>query len=167
MIFWTPRAWFTSSALPLVAHKPCLLGSSCLYSSAYAVLGIHFMVLASPKHCCLLLQQGFANTSHRLSSWCQASTPLHDPTVLGYQLQVRLHLHLWPFMASYSDEPQLLCMTPSCLQNHDHLGDLHITKSCCSMRYNLGYLWNTASVLSENASQKISLQWSWSLLNRC
>jgi hypothetical protein len=36
--------------------------------------------------------------------------------VLGHQLQLRLHLHQWPFMASHSAEPQLLCVTPSCLQ---------------------------------------------------
>jgi hypothetical protein len=42
---------------------------------------------------------------------------------------------------------------------------LHITKSSHSTKYNLGYLWNTASVLSENTSQKLSSQWCWSLLN--
>uniref|UniRef100_A0A8C6GL60 Uncharacterized protein n=1 Tax=Mus spicilegus TaxID=10103 RepID=A0A8C6GL60_MUSSI len=45
------------------------------------------------------------------------------PFVLGRQLQLRLHLHQWPFMASHSAEPQLLCETPSCLQNQYHLGD--------------------------------------------
>ena len=56
------------------------------------------MVLASPKHCM-------------------------TPSVLGLQLQLRLHLHQWPSMASHSTEPQLLCVTPSCLQNQYHLGD--------------------------------------------
>ena len=45
------------------------------------------------------------------------------PSVLSYQLQLRLHLHQWPSMASHSAEPQLLFMTPSCLQNQYHLGD--------------------------------------------
>jgi hypothetical protein len=45
------------------------------------------------------------------------------PSVLGHQLQPRLHLHQWPSMASHSAKPQLLCMTPSCLQNQYHLGN--------------------------------------------
>ncbi|KAL6057987.1 hypothetical protein STEG23_015855 [Scotinomys teguina] len=32
-------------------------------------------------------------------------------------------------MASHSAEPQLLSMTPSCLQNQYHLGDSHTTPS--------------------------------------
>ena len=39
------------------------------------------------------------------------------PSVLGYQLQVRLHLYQWPSLASHSAKPQLLFMTLSCLQN--------------------------------------------------
>jgi hypothetical protein len=45
------------------------------------------------------------------------------PSVLGRQLQLRLHLHQWPSIPSHSAEPRLLCVTPSCLQNEYHLGD--------------------------------------------
>lgn len=31
--------------------------------------------------------------------------------------QLRLHLYHWPSMASHNAKPQLLNMTPSCLQN--------------------------------------------------
>jgi hypothetical protein len=51
------------------------------------------------------------------------------PSVLGLQLQLRLHLHQWPSMASHSVEPQLLFLTPSCLQNQYHLGDPYILPS--------------------------------------
>ena len=66
--------------------------------------GGHLMVLAYPKHCM-------------------------TPSVLGPQLQLRLHLHQWPSMASHSAEPQLLCVTPSCLQNQYHLGDSYTLPS--------------------------------------
>jgi hypothetical protein len=33
------------------------------------------------------------------------------PSVVGHQLQLRVHLHQWPSMASHSAQPQLLCMT--------------------------------------------------------
>jgi hypothetical protein len=51
------------------------------------------------------------------------------PSVLGHQLQLRLHLHQWPSMASYSVEPQLLCVTTSCLQNQYHLGNSYTLSS--------------------------------------
>ena len=59
--------------------------------------------------------------SHRLSSWCQASISLHDP--FSPWLSLRLNLYQWLSMASHSPEPQLLFMTPSCLQNQYHLGN--------------------------------------------
>jgi hypothetical protein len=45
------------------------------------------------------------------------------PSVLGYQLPLRLHLHQWPSMVSHSAMSQVFFMTPSCLQNQYHLGD--------------------------------------------
>jgi hypothetical protein len=42
------------------------------------------------------------------------------PLVWGHQLQLRLHLLQWPSMTSHSAKPQLLFMTPSCLQNQYH-----------------------------------------------
>jgi hypothetical protein len=96
-IFWVPtRAWITSPALSFIAHS---------FSSRLQISVLHcccswwsFMVLESPKHCM-------------------------TPSVLVHQLKLRLHFHQWPSMASHSAEPQLLFMTPSCLQNQYHLGD--------------------------------------------
>jgi hypothetical protein len=51
------------------------------------------------------------------------------PSVLGCQLQLRVHLHQWPSMASHSTKPQLLFMTPSCIQNQYHLGDSYTLPS--------------------------------------
>jgi hypothetical protein len=73
------------------------------------------------------------------SSWWSShgtgiSKTLHDPFSLGHQWQLRLHLHQWPSMASHSAEPQLLCMTPSCLQNQYQLGDSHTLPSSATSR---------------------------------
>jgi hypothetical protein len=87
-----------------LGHTPHPLGFRCLYSTTAAVLGGHLMVLAPPKHCM-------------------------TPSVLGHQLQVRLHLHQWPSMDSHSAKPQLLSVTPSCLQNQYHLGDSYTLPS--------------------------------------
>jgi hypothetical protein len=71
----------------------------------------------------------------RINSFCLT------PSVLGYQLQLRLHLHKWPSMASHGAKPQLFFMTPLYLQNQYHLSDT-LKKYNCWRRYNLGYLWN-------------------------
>jgi hypothetical protein len=44
-------------------------------------------------------------------------------SVLGHQLQLRLHLLQWPSMASHSAKPQLFFITPSWFQNQYHLSD--------------------------------------------
>jgi hypothetical protein len=62
------------------------------------------------------------------------------PSVLGHQLQPRLHFHQWSTMSSHSAKPHFLFMTPSSLQNQYHLCDLHINKYSCCRRYNHGYL---------------------------
>jgi hypothetical protein len=49
-------------------------------------------------------------------------------SVLGHQLQLRLHLHYCPSLASYSIKPQLLFITPY-LQNQYHLGDSYTLPS--------------------------------------
>jgi hypothetical protein len=90
---------------------------------------------------------------------------------LGHQLKLRLHLHQWPSMASHSAEPQLLCMTASCLQNQYHLGDSYTLPSPTTAQGTTLAISGTcvlsASVLSKNTSQKMSPQWCWSLLNHC
>jgi hypothetical protein len=96
-IFWAPpRAWVISPAMPFIAHASSFRLQMPV--STAAALGGHLTVLASPKHCMTI-------------------------SVLGRQLQLRLHLHQWPSMASHRAEPQLLCVTSSCLQNQYHLGD--------------------------------------------
>ena len=51
------------------------------------------------------------------------------PSVLDPLLQLGLHLHQWPSIASHSAKPQLFLMTPSCLQNQNHLGDSYLLPS--------------------------------------
>jgi hypothetical protein len=123
MIFWAPpRAWATSLAMPFVAHVSSFMPQMpVLYCCSCSVLGGHLMVLAPPKHCM-------------------------TPSVQGRQLKLRLHLHQWPSMASHSAEPQLPCMTPSCLQNQYNLGDPCTLPIPLQQEYNLGYLWNTDSL---------------------
>ena len=93
-----------SSHAPCSTHTSRPLGSRCLYSTAAAALGGHLMVLASSKHCM-------------------------TPSVLGHQLQMRLHLLQWPSMTSHSAKSQLFFMTASCLQNQYHLGDSYTLPS--------------------------------------
>ena len=50
-------------------------------------------------------------------------------SVLGHQLQLRLHLHQWPSMASHSAGPQMLFRTPPCLQNQYYLDDSYTLPS--------------------------------------
>ena len=103
MIFWAPlRSWVILPAMPFVEHM--------LFSR---------LQLPVLQYCCF-------------SWWSSHSTgiskTLHD-LFLGYQLQLRLHFHQWPSMASHSVEPQLLWVTPSCLQNQYHLGDSYTLPS--------------------------------------
>jgi hypothetical protein len=124
MIFWAPpRVWVTSPALSFVAHGlssriqlPVL--HCCCYSwwSSHGA-GISEMLLSSTVT--WLQQQPLIGYLHgpKPQILCMI------PSVLGHQLQLRLHLHQWPSMASHSAEPQVLCVTPSCLQNQYHLGD--------------------------------------------
>ena len=98
-----PRAWVTSPAMPFVAHASSSRLQMPVPHCCCCSCG-HLMVLASPKHCM-------------------------TPSVLGLQLQLRLHLHQWPSMASHSAKHQLLFMTPSCLQNQYPLGDSYTLPS--------------------------------------
>jgi hypothetical protein len=51
------------------------------------------------------------------------------PSVLGQQLQLRLHVHQWPSMASPSVKSQLFRRIPSCLQNQYHHDDSYTLPS--------------------------------------
>lgn len=69
--------------------------------------------------------------------------PLQSPAFL--QLLLRVHLLHWPLLASSSHALQL---TPSGIQNQ-YLRDLHMTKFSCQHGYNVGCLWNPASLCSQ------------------
>lgn len=68
------------------------------------------MLLANLRCLDLLLQLGvfFPIVSPRFSSWFQASILLHDSSVLGLPLLLRLYLQQWPLLTSYSAKSQLL-----------------------------------------------------------
>ena len=129
-IFWAPpRAWVTSPAMPFVAHTlssrlqlPVLHCCCCSWWSSHGT-GIFKTLLSSAVT--RLHQQPLIGSLHGAKPQLLCMTP----SVLGHQLQLRLHLHQWPSMASHSAEPQLLCMTPSCLQNQYHLGDSYTLPS--------------------------------------
>jgi hypothetical protein len=111
-----PRAWVTSPAMPFVAHTlssrlqlPLLHCCCCSWWSSHGI-GISKTLLSSTVT--RLHQQPLIGSLHAAKPQILCMTP----SVLGLQLQLRLHLHQWPFMASHSAEPQLLCMTPSCLK---------------------------------------------------
>jgi hypothetical protein len=62
-------------------------------------------------------------------------------------------------MASHSAELQLLCVTPSCLQNQYHLGDPYTLQSPAAAGLQPWLsLEHSLFVLSENTSQKMSPQ---------
>jgi hypothetical protein len=146
LIFWAPpKGWhhFDSSALSKLR---------LIHSTMASVIGDHPMVQISPIHWGVLLQLCFTNS---LSGSLHGTKPqilCMTPSVLAHQLLLRLHLHKCPFIASHSAKTQLLFITPSCFQHQYHLGDLHITKSSHSTRYNL---WNTASLYSQKTLPQI------------
>jgi hypothetical protein len=73
------------------------------------------------------------------------------PSVLGHQLQLRLYVHQYPLTV-----PSISCSSYP-LHGFKTSTTLHITKSCCSTRYNLGYLWNTASLCSQKTFPRYHL----------
>jgi hypothetical protein len=139
MIFWAPpRAWVTSPAMPFVAHV----------SSTRLQIPV--------LHCCCSLWSSYGT---------DISKTLHDPFSSGPSSATEAHqCHS---MASHSAERASAALHDPFMPSKPVPPGwlLHITKSNCSMRYNLGYLWNTASVLSKNTSEKMLPQWCWSLLN--
>jgi hypothetical protein len=137
-IFWAPpRAWVTSPAMPFVAHT----------SSSRLQMPV--------LHCCCCSWWLFHGTG--------ISKTLHDPFSPGPSIATEAAPSP---MASHSAEPQLLCVTPSCLQNQYHLGDPYILPSLAAAGVQPWLsLEHSLFVLSENTSQKMSPQRCWSLLN--
>jgi hypothetical protein len=133
-IFWVfPRAWVTSPARPFVAHT---------FSSR-----LQMPVL----HCCCCSWWSSHGTG--------ISITLRDPFSPGSSIATEAAPSKWPFMPSLSAQPQLLCMTPSCLQNQYHLGDPYILPSppAAGVQPWLS-LEHSLFMLSENTSQKMSPQ---------
>ena len=130
MIFWAPpRAWVTSPAPPFVAHTlssrlqmPVLYCCCCSWWSSHGT-GISKTLLSFTET--RLHQQPLIGSLYSVKPQFLCMTP----SVLGHQLQLRLHLHPWPSMASHSAKPQLLSLTPSCCQNQYHLDDSYILPS--------------------------------------
>lgn len=86
------------------------------------------------------------------------STPSHWSAPLS---QVPLFVKRWhseTLALPHSARPQLFSMTLSRRQSKCHLGDLHMTKSCCQLKTQPWPLQTTASVCRprENAHEKIS-----------
>ena len=82
------------------------------------------------------------------------------PSVVGHQLQLRVHLHHWPSMASHSCKPQLFFMTPSAFKTSTSW--VILTYYQVQLQHELQpwlSLEHSFSVLSENTSLKISPQW--------
>ena len=147
-IFWAPpRAWVTSPAMPFVAHTlssrlqmPVL---HCCCCSWWSFHGTGISKITAVFH----WNQTSSIASHKLSSWCQASTPLHNPL----SPEPSIATEAAPSTMAFHGLSQ--CQASAAL--HDSFLPskpvppgwlLHITKSCCSRRYNFGYLWNTASL---------------------
>ena len=141
-IFWAPpRAWVTSPAMPFVAHA----------SSSRLQMPV--------LHCCCCSWWSSHGTG--------ISKILHDPFSPGPSIATEAAPSPMAFHG--------LSLTVWCLSCS--VWPLHAFKTSTTwvtfthyqvplqQEYNLGYLWNTASVLSENTSQKMSPQWCCSLLH--
>ncbi len=120
-IFWAPpRAWVTSPAMPFVAHA------------------VSSRLQMPVLHCCCCSWwsshgTGISKTLHDPFSPGPSIATEAAPSPMAFhglsQCRASAALHD-PFMPSKPVPPGWL---------------LHITKSSHSTRYNLGYLWNTAS----------------------
>ena len=124
MIFWAPlRTWVTSPAMPFVAH----VSSSRLQMPVL--------------HCCSWWSShgtGISKTLHDPFSPGPSIATAAAPSPMAFHglSQCRASAALRdPFMPSKPVPPGW---------------PLHTTKSSHSTRYNFGYIWNTASVLSKN-----------------
>lgn len=68
--------------------------------------------------------------TQKLPSMCLVSTSLLDPSVLSYQLQLGLHLHIWPSLGAEGDGNPT---ATSDLDTWEHLGsDLPNKEHTCN-----------------------------------
>jgi hypothetical protein len=92
-------------------------------------------------------------------------------SLLDHQLEMRLHLLQCPSLASHIAKPQLLSIAPLHLHAFKTSATpVNLTHHQVKLQHK-GQPWlsleDSFFVLPENTSQKISLQWCWSLLNHC
>lgn len=130
-IFWAPpRAWVTSSVLPFVAHSlssrlqlPVLHCCCCSWWSSHGT-GISKSLLSSTV--IRLHQQPLIGSLHGDKLLLLCMTPSSPgPSIATEAAPSPMAFHgLW-----LCQEPQLLFMTPSCLQNQYHLGDSYTVPS--------------------------------------
>ena len=126
----------TSPALPSVAFRLTPFHCCCCYWWSY-----HDTVFPNTlgySTVTRLQQKTLIGSLHGAKSQLLYTTP----PVLGCQLQLWLHFHQWPSLASHNVKPQLLSMTPSCLQNQYYLGDSHTLPSSAEA-------WGTTLDISE------------------
>jgi hypothetical protein len=105
MIYWAPSkvlGHFSNSAICST------LGPEWLHSIAVAVLGDHPTVLASPKMLGFSYKTRLHFQQYLLIGSLHGANPQFlclIPSVLGFQLTLRLYLHQLPFLASHSAKP--------------------------------------------------------------
>lgn len=117
-IFWFPKglSYSTSPTLTSTAHADCLRGSESLSATLAFVLGSHPIPLGFLK--CCNIHYNWAAPSPISISWAffRNSVPEHGA------------------------KPQPLSMTPSCLQDKYHLGNLYTQPSTIDTALSLSRL---------------------------
>jgi hypothetical protein len=159
---WT---WVICPALPSAAHTQLVFDAQ---ARSFLLLLLFLVFILWSWH--LQNERSSAVTGlpglHLLCSLHSAKLQLLcvAPLVLRLKLLLRLHLHQWPFLATYNAKPQRLFINLLCLLNQYYRITFALPSLAVSARYNCGHFWNTASGcwLSGNTSQKISPQWCWS-----
>ena len=139
-IFWAPpRAWVTSPAMPFVAHASSsrlqmpALHCCCSWWSSHGT-GITKTLLTSTVT--RLHQQPLIGSLHGAKPQLLCITP----SVLGHQLQLRLHFHQWPSVASdalnaFNTSTTWVTLTHYQVQPHHKVQPwLSLEHSLCALR---------------------------------
>lgn len=142
---WTSGSDSGSSVHHTISAVPLLW----FHSTPAAALSDHPVVLESPKSWGLpAFKTEIAPSPVGSSgiSWCKTSDLSMIPAILGSSLQLRLHFHQWPFLASHSAKSQMLSVAPSSYQHQIHAGVSYILPwPASSLRWRLMPLLATAS----------------------
>lgn len=106
------------------------------------------LALPSVAHTVCLLDSSWLTPCCCCSWWSSYCTGISK--TLGSSALPGLLLNQQSFLASHSAKLQLLSVTLSCLQSQDHPGDSYVLSLLtASMRCNINYLWNIASLCSQ------------------